>query len=802
MKKLLSVLMLGMMVAPWTQAATVKISNLTASGNGAYGITNAEGTLIGAGGGLGVIGRMTLTESEIADLLAEDDMQAVFNAFQPFGPTGANTFALNNLGQDGVFEASLSQATTSNDFGGSPIYVWLHTGTNRGAATNFILAKLSQNFPTDTQNPPETLEVFLRPEATFLAGANNGAPHDYQLPNGDGPQPTLKMGLQSPINQPPVAVAGTLSVARGQSANGTVTATDAEGDALTFAVVTQPTKGTLTLNAAGTYTYTSTAGTEGDDSFTFRANDGISNSEPAEVVVTVSDIPPGPAVPSITIQTLPSGFVGSLYEYQIPVANLPQGAATAYTAKGLPGGLKLDTKTGLITGYPTAAVTAKAVVLTARNAEGSSGNVPVTITIDPVPAGAVGSYVARIERNAGVGDLGGRLNLTTTTKGGVTAKLQVGTVSYTGKGRLVISEVSENPVVNVSIDFVKKGAPTLKATLLLDTALESAQDFQITGSLVNEATEGGTPAALSGVRNTWTKVVKADRFKGDYTYGLSLPSGSVGLENIPQGYGYGSLVITDKGVATFKGKTSDGKAFTVASIVGPQGHIPFFYSVTAVPGSLISIPRVVIPETPSETALNSLSGTVTWSKKAAGEKSKERAYRAGFAEPLDLALLGGLYRQPAAGGVVAGLPDNGTTDTQPNARLLFADGGLNLEVNVPNFDFTILNKKDTGIAQTVIVAKPNLKDPSNNPNPNSITFKLVNKPAGYFSGTFTLPHETKSLVRKSTFEGTFVRHTDGSFERIGFFLLPELPAAGGKLSTTPLLSGSVEVDPVLPASGQ
>jgi VCBS repeat-containing protein len=800
MKKLLSMLMLGMLVAPWTQAATVKISNLTASGNGAYGITNTEGALIGAGAGLGVIGRMTLSESEITDLLAEDDMQAVFNAFRPFGPTGRNTFALNNLGQDGVFEASLSQTTTSNDFGGSPIYVWLHTGTNRAAATNFILAKLSQNFPTDTQNPPETLEVFLRPEATFLAGANNGAPHDYQLPNGDVPQPTLKMSIQAPINQPPVAVAGTLSVARGQSATGTVTATDAESDALTFSVVTEPTKGTLLLAANGSYTYTSTAGTEGNDSFTFQANDGTSNSEPAEVLVTVSDTPPGPAVPSITITTLPSGFVGSLYEYQIPVANLPQGAATAYTAKGLPGGLKLDTKTGIITGYPTVAVTAKAVVLTARNAQGSSGNVPVTITIDPVPAGAVGTYVARVERNAGVGDLGGRLNLTTTTKGAVTAKLQVGTVAYTGKGRLSITEVSENPVVNVSIDFVKKGSPTLKATLVLDTAVNSTQDFQVTGSLINEATEGGTPAALSGVRNTWTKVVKADLFKGDYTYGLSLPSGSVGLESIPQGYGYGSLVINDKGVATFKGKTSDGKAFTVASIVGPQGHIPFFYSVAAVPGSLVSIPRVVVPETPSETVLNSLSGTVSWSKKAVPEKSKERAYRAGFAAPVDLALLGGLYRKPAAGGVVAGLPDNGTTNTQPNARLLFADGGLSEVVNVPAFDFTIMNKKDTGIVQTVVVAKPT-KDPANNPNPNSITFKLVNKPAGYFSGTFTLPHETKSLVRKSTFEGSFVRHSDGSFERVGFFLLPELPEAGGKLNTTPLQSGSVEVEAVVPVTG-
>jgi hypothetical protein len=789
MKKLLSVLMFAMTAVPWATAATVKISNLTPGGRGAFGIIDAHGTRIGSGGGAGLIGRMSLTESEVADLLSEGNLQAVYDGFEPFGPDGANPFALNSLEQDGAFEASISQSTLGNAFAGSPIYIWLYKGANRLSATQLLLVKLGQNFPIDTEAPPETLEVFLRPDAVFLAGDANGTPHDYQLPEGDGPQPTLKMKVYTAINESPVAIAMNASVQRGKGVADTLTATDAEGAELTFEAVAQPTKGTVEIAANGSFTYNSAEGTEGNDSFSFRAFDGISYSEPAVVTVWVKD----PEAPSIEIQTLASGFVGAYYEYQIPIANLPQGEAISFAARGLPGGLEINEATGLITGYPSAVVTNKSVLLTAENAQGNS-IASVTITINPVPLGVVGTYIARVERHAGLNDgLGGRLDLTTNAKGSFTAKLQVGTVVYTGKGRLAVTGADpENPTVRVSIDFVKKGLPSLTASLELDPTLESTQNFQVTGSLTDEA-DGSDGAALDGVRHTWTRAAQADTYKGNYTYGLGIPLESVNVTTIPQGYGYGTLTVTKNGLATFKGKTADGRAFLVTSIVGPKGHMPFFSSVTASPGSLVAMPQIVVPGLPSETEVNSLSGIVSWSKTAATVRSKERAYRAGFV-PQNLALRGGLYLQPAAGGVVAGLPDNGAADTQPNARLLFADGDLNMDAVVPPFDFTIMNKSDKGIKQTVIVAKPNPKDSLNNPNPNSITFKLRAKPAGYFAGTFTLPHETKSLIRKAKYEGTFVRQADGSFERIGFFLLPELPITGGKLNTTPLHSGSVEVD--------
>lgn len=64
--------------------------------------------------------------------------------------------------------------------------------------------------------------------------------------------------------------------------------TDAESNPLTAAVVAAPAHGTLTLNADGSFTYTPGNGFSGSDSFTYKANDGTSDSNVATVTLTVS----------------------------------------------------------------------------------------------------------------------------------------------------------------------------------------------------------------------------------------------------------------------------------------------------------------------------------------------------------------------------------------------------------------------------------------------------------------------------------------------------------------------------------
>ena len=70
--------------------------------------------------------------------------------------------------------------------------------------------------------------------------------------------------------------------------------TDIDGNPLTAILVTGPAQGTLTLNANGTFTYTPGANYNGSDSFTYRANDGMTNSNIATVTITINAINDAP----------------------------------------------------------------------------------------------------------------------------------------------------------------------------------------------------------------------------------------------------------------------------------------------------------------------------------------------------------------------------------------------------------------------------------------------------------------------------------------------------------------------------
>lgn len=97
------------------------------------------------------------------------------------------------------------------------------------------------------------------------------------------------------VNQPPRAtVAGlNFSVTANQTLNVAAAPVasafrDADGDALTFAVVNPPAKGTVTVNADGSFRYTPPAGFMGTTMFSLRAFDGTAWSDPVWITIVVS----------------------------------------------------------------------------------------------------------------------------------------------------------------------------------------------------------------------------------------------------------------------------------------------------------------------------------------------------------------------------------------------------------------------------------------------------------------------------------------------------------------------------------
>ncbi len=103
------------------------------------------------------------------------------------------------------------------------------------------------------------------------------------------------------MNDPPVADNAAITVDEDTSATGQLTATDPDGDTLTYSLVTPPARGTAAISQAGAFTYTPAADATGTDSFTFRVSDGTASSATATVSVTINPVNDPPVADNAAI---------------------------------------------------------------------------------------------------------------------------------------------------------------------------------------------------------------------------------------------------------------------------------------------------------------------------------------------------------------------------------------------------------------------------------------------------------------------------------------------------------------------
>jgi len=86
-------------------------------------------------------------------------------------------------------------------------------------------------------------------------------------------------------NTAPIAESQTIAMDEDTNINITLSGTDADNDVLTYRIVTEPSHGTYVDGV-----YTPIANYYGNDSFTFVANDGKVDSEPATISIIITDI--------------------------------------------------------------------------------------------------------------------------------------------------------------------------------------------------------------------------------------------------------------------------------------------------------------------------------------------------------------------------------------------------------------------------------------------------------------------------------------------------------------------------------
>ena len=137
----------------------------------------------------------------------------------------------------------------------------------------------------DASNTPSAFELILSNETT-----NINMRTQTSLGLSDGSHSFLISAKQ---NSPPVANDDSNSTSEDTAKQIKLSASDVDGDSLTYSIVSNSTNGTVTLTGDKA-TYTPDANYSGADNFTFLANDGKDDSNVATVHITVTPVNDAP----------------------------------------------------------------------------------------------------------------------------------------------------------------------------------------------------------------------------------------------------------------------------------------------------------------------------------------------------------------------------------------------------------------------------------------------------------------------------------------------------------------------------
>ena len=185
----------------------------------------------------------------------------------------------------------------------------------------------------------------------------------------------------------PVADDSSISINEGDTSSGTLSGSDSDSSDsnLTFAVVGNPTSGSVTIESNGSFTYVHSGGEGTSDSFTFSISDETNNtSNIATVTITINSVNDQPVVADVT-KTLDEGASA-----EINVSGTDaEGAILVYEVVTQPqyGTYTFDTSSGI--GYYThdgSETTSDSIIVRAKESTENvySANATISITITAV----------------------------------------------------------------------------------------------------------------------------------------------------------------------------------------------------------------------------------------------------------------------------------------------------------------------------------------------------------------------------------------------------------------------------------
>jgi alpha-tubulin suppressor-like RCC1 family protein len=247
---------------------------------------------------------------------------------------------------------------------------------------------------------------------------------------------------------------------------------------------------------------------------------------------------------------LPDATVGLPYSHALQIQ--PDSHVESYSATGLPAGLTLNAKTGVISGRPRVhQVQPFDVILRAKNVFGTDLAI-AQLTVQPFPAGFSGNYEGLIPRTQAVYHLGGRFSATLTEQGTVTCKVSLGTTSLSFTGS--VGQVSADELLFSNAQHI--------SGILFHRARQQAHVLDFDSQIIGTAhrSSGAAPAGTPGQINS--------------AFLTTMPAVSVASQQQQQ-----ALLITTvsaDGRVSWRGRLPTGVAMTGSSRISDNGSIPIY----------------------------------------------------------------------------------------------------------------------------------------------------------------------------------------------------------------------------------
>lgn len=220
---------------------------------------------------------------------------------------GTDTFKYKAInGKSSSRTATVTIIVTNNVTIANDMKISTHANT---AYTGNFNTSSANNFTITTQTKNGKVILLITGKFQYIPNKNfvGTDTFKYQANNGKFSSRNATVTINV-TNNAPTAHDMKINTHANTAYTGYLNIADHDNDKLSSEILAPPVHGDLTLNSNGTYNYTPNNGFIGTDQFTYRANDGIVNSNTATININITNTPPVAHNVTMNIKTLRDGF--------------------------------------------------------------------------------------------------------------------------------------------------------------------------------------------------------------------------------------------------------------------------------------------------------------------------------------------------------------------------------------------------------------------------------------------------------------------------------------------------------------